>query len=1053
MQKRLVVIVLAALASTACGGTLNTGVPPTEVALATGPDDGTTFVVMPPIAQYVHELDPRERRDQIRDWAVLGTVAHLGATPEQAAAATYQLPPARLPHLDELYELESGRGRRAYLGDRVLLFRDSDDPDPQATIGRLADRVRMENGELPATVEVYLVHDRRNDGEIRVQRVADVTREALFSADYGYIEGEGGNMASLTAWLARVDDLSFAQLDDDGRLVLGGRRFSRTRTAGLTAEDVAALYQAHEQLDAPYAKPRALLAALPSAAQGAVAHLAELEEAGKVTNEMARPDLLALRDSVSSAHQLRELLDAAHAIRGSSRSPGFSLDPEWLPSPLDNQRPVLRDALRAFAADPCTDLRSIAEQSKQLVAREPDRTRRTWRARLAEHLEGVDAVTASVCAEIQRRFGPEVLAVAEALDQAGPSEWATALVPYYELKERLRHAELEGGITRAALEFHEADSKVQCARYEGLAGTQVGMTLFYTDLLAKLWESTDYGLSAPILEVPGFLTAPRVDLPPSYQEEMNRMLGTRLWFGPRANAVSRVTNPRGTRFVFEHRFSRIYTAGHNYQRPGLEEQPPEDSRRTLGWWDRHFDDVADYEPQYHRQNQIMKWALVTAALTDGPVARYLHDIGVSRSTQFRDWQRANRAQLRFSDSLPVVHATIPGKECVPIIASYPYRVAGTTRYMSGGVSTAARSAPRATPTIDAAKALGERKPFAADLGGGKAGTATRAHPVREGTSVTFRDGPAARTTTTTPTGGGKLGTPYVTYERGAAPDSLLVKSGSGDAAVGELRLDPTPGQPSVKLRWTNGADELADEPPIDVEGGLKKIDAAAQSGRLDEAARAYEPLVVKSSSPSDVARRAVLDSDAARPTKLLQDLRRLEAQRGSVSPGAREAVGAAVKQWESPAVSRRVDAMLARGEPLSGDHEVMSVVDGKVVVTRDLTMKEMRPIRRAAPTDLSDAPVYIDGRVSAAHEGFLPDTGGSAARWRRVPDVRIDELNASKIGALPDRVRLPDGAVLERANPAAVVPAQAGPHVTVPTIYLIRHCDGEHKTKTTDDDC
>jgi len=1051
MQKRVVMIVVAALANAACGGRLlNTDVLPTETAIAPDPvepDDGTSFVIEPPIAEYIHDLDQRERREQIRDWAVHGTVAQLGATPEQAAAATYQLPPARLPHLDELYELETGRGRRAYLGDRVLLFRDGDDPDPQATIGRLADRVRMENGEVPATVEVYLVHDRRNDGNIRVQRVADVTREALFSAAYGYVEGEGGNRVMLAAWLARVDDLTFTQLGDDGRLLLGGRRFSRTRTAGLTVDDVAALYQAHEQLDAPYAKPRALLAALPSAARDAVVHLAELSEVGEVTAEAARPDVLALGNSVSSYDQLLELVNAAHAVKGSSGSPGFSLDFEWLPSPLDNQRPVLRDALRAFATDPCADLRVIAKQAAVLVAREPDPTRRTWRAMLAAGMKGADAVTESVCAEIKRRFGPEILAVAEALDHAGPSEWATALVPYYELRARLPDAELAGAITGAALELHEADSRVQCARYEGVAGTQVGMTLFYTDLLAKLWESTDYGLSAPILEVPGFLTAPRVDLPASYREEMKRMLGTRLWFGPRANGVSRVTIPRGTRFAFEHRFSRIYAAGHNYERPGLEEQPPEDSRRTFGWWDRHFDEVADYEPQYHRQNQIMKWALVTAALTDAPVAHYLHDIGVPRGAQFRDWQRAHRDQLRFSESLPVVHAAIPGKECIPIIASYGYQVAGTERYLSGGVSTTTRAAPRATPTINAAKPLGARKLFGGDLGGGTAGTATRAHPALEGTSVTFRDVPAARTTT--PAGAGKLDTPHVTYERGAAPDSLVVKSGRGDTAVSELRLDPTPGQRSVKLGLTNGAAE----PASGVRLTVKDADAAARGGNVTGAARAYEQIGAKPVSADDFARSAVVDSAAARPRKLLQDLRKLEPQRASLSTPAREALGAAVKKGESSAVARRVDAMLERGAPLSDAHEVVSVMDGKVVVTRHVTMKEMPPIRRASPTNLSDAPVYIDGQVRAAHEGFVPDTGGFAARWRQVPNVRIDVLDASKIGALPDQLRLPSGATFERANPAAAQPAQAGSAVTAPKIYLIRQCDGAHKTKTTDDDC
>lgn len=219
------------------------------------PIQGASFIVQPPMAAYVKKLDEREQREQVRDWAVIGTVAHLGATPEQAAAATYELPPARLPYLENLYSFEYGHGRRVYLGKRVLLFRDSDDPDPQATLGRLADRARMENGELPPTVEVYLINDLRDHGTIRVDRIRDATRDELFSPVYGYVEGEVSDAASLTAWLGQVDDLTFASVGAGGRMRLGGRRFPHTRTANLTTEDVAALYQAHEELDQPRAKP------------------------------------------------------------------------------------------------------------------------------------------------------------------------------------------------------------------------------------------------------------------------------------------------------------------------------------------------------------------------------------------------------------------------------------------------------------------------------------------------------------------------------------------------------------------------------------------------------------------------------------------------------------------------------------------------------------------------------------------------------------------------------------------------------------------------------
>lgn len=226
---------------------------------------GSAFVVEPPMAHYLRDLDQREQREQIRDWAVIATIAKLGATPAQAATATYELPPARLPYFDELYTFEYGRGRRVYLGKRVLLFRDSDDPDPQATIGRLADRVRMENGEIPSKVEIYLVHDNRDDGSIRIERAADVAGAKLFSPAYGYVEGTADSVSGLIMWLGKTDDLAFARIDN-GHVTLGGRRFANTPASNLTAEDVAALYQAHTQLGAPRAQARAQLAPRRSSA-------------------------------------------------------------------------------------------------------------------------------------------------------------------------------------------------------------------------------------------------------------------------------------------------------------------------------------------------------------------------------------------------------------------------------------------------------------------------------------------------------------------------------------------------------------------------------------------------------------------------------------------------------------------------------------------------------------------------------------------------------------------------------------------------------------------
>ena len=335
---------------------------------------GSAFVIEPPMAHYLHDLDQREQREQIRDWAVIATIAKLGATPAQAAAATYELPPARLPYFDELYAFEYGRGRRAYLGKRVLLFRDGDDPDPQATIGRLADRVRMENGEIPPKVEIYLVHDQRDEGTIRVERTADVAGSKLFSAAYGYVEGTADNVSGLGAWLGKTDDLAFARIDH-GHVTLGGRRFANTPTSNLTAEDVAALYQAHTQLDGPREPARAKLALLSLGARAAADHLIELIEVSAPDEDIQKANYALMRQVPPGMRDT--VRDAIVALIKPVQSPGFSLDPQWMPDPASPEHPLMLSKLRAFAADPCGALADIAKRADALERAEPDDTRRT----------------------------------------------------------------------------------------------------------------------------------------------------------------------------------------------------------------------------------------------------------------------------------------------------------------------------------------------------------------------------------------------------------------------------------------------------------------------------------------------------------------------------------------------------------------------------------------------------------------------------------------------------------------------------------------------------
>lgn len=1025
------------------------------------PTESKSFVVERPLAEFFHELDERERREQVRDWAVIGTLTHLGASAEQLARATYESPPARLPYLEELYSFERGRGRRAYLGRRVLLFRDADDPDPQATIGRLADRVRMESGELPRAIEIYLVQDDLDTGVIRIERAADVTTRELFSSAYGYVEAKVGDEPELTRWLAQVDDLALAKMEPDGRLKVGGRRFAKTRTANLTSEDVAAIYQARLQLAAAREGALAAAKALPEATFARASQRVDLEkllQARWHVGGQQRRDLLADLPPYEQA-----ILRRAFAAAGKDDTPGFSLDPEWLPDPKDPSSPLVLSKLRALSSHPCKELQQIVTTGRVLLQTEPDESRRSARAGIAEGVMRLGPMLESeeVCRALQAEVPAVLASLVAGLQSATPESWESALVEYHLLMQALR-AEIESspGVLNvavyAALEFYQYDSRVQCARYEGLAGTRVGMTLFYTDLLAKLWESTDFGYSAPVLAVPGFRSTPHQDLPVAYQEEVDKNPSTRIWFGPRATSVSRRSEGRGvdaeSSFLFEHRFTKIYAAGRNPASPGQEVSPNESSRRTIGWWDSHFDDVADHEQEYHRQNQIMKWALVTAAFDDGGrVAKALASHPVRRDHLFASWQAANRRALRFSEQLPALHAAIPGRECIPILASYSFSTMGGTRSVTGGVSTVQRGAARALPALNRAAPLGARKPFVADLGQGTAGSATRPRPVLRHRHVTFEGG------------GMSLRPPVVKFvgdrEKTKAVEIL---AGKGEGSIGSLRAEPT--RAGTRLDWKNGAVEnqrlnlsqsaARSEGSNAAPSAVPTRDAAdqlAKAGKVTAAARAYEqvragPATVE--SPVDrLAREVVGDVARGRPQAALNKLNTLARKGKLLSPEARKILRPALTA-ESPAVARRFEQAITKSLPLNHQGESLSVHRGRLAVQRDVGRLEVRRAPIDPQTDLSKHVVYMDDRLRSSREGLLPEVSGRAAFWQRQRGVKLQELDASAIGAAPDLLRETSTGLV------AGQPMGRGlSNIPHPRVFLLRRCDSDQSTQATDDDC
>jgi hypothetical protein len=345
---------------------------------------------------------------------------------------------------------------------------------------------------------------------------------------------------------------------------------------------VAAIYQAHDLLDRRRADALATMDAMrPQVLDAMLRYVAHPDHRGAAPAGMADTARLAIE--LLPRQDRDRFLRAASIAMNKDPSPGFSLDPEWLPDPNAPGHPLLLARLQAFAADPCADLTGLIKRAGKLLMLEPDSSRRTVLALHAASLRSIIPpdvreedieISREICARLKAEFSPAVERLASTIKNATHESLDSRLSAYFQFQQDLRELaakdrESFAAVVRLGLQFHEHDTRVQCARYEGTQGTRVGMTLFYTDLLAKLWQ-TDFGHAAPIASVPGFLAGPHIDLPVAFADEQARNPGTRIWFGPRAGAVSRLANGTHSTFLFDHLFTRIFAAGSNPVRPGAD---------------------------------------------------------------------------------------------------------------------------------------------------------------------------------------------------------------------------------------------------------------------------------------------------------------------------------------------------------------------------------------------------------------------------------------------------------------------------------------------------
>ncbi|HEX6900947.1 MAG TPA: hypothetical protein VF789_14585 [Thermoanaerobaculia bacterium] len=232
-------------------------------------------------------------------------------------------------------------------------------------------------------------------------------------------------------------------------------------------------------------------------------------------------------------------------------------------------------------------------------------------------------------------------------------------------------------------------SGYQCARYDGpVAGTKAAMTMFYTDLLAKLW-AINWRNAAPTGLVPGFVSVAEHPGASTYCEQDEGVPYTRIWFGSRQEGFLRDEQDK---LRFAPNATRLFALGSAAgPEQSAEVEPAADMLRFIRWWDRNYSSMAEWEPQYELLNQLVKWTLVQRMAQAAPsnCLSFLDQVQPERTERFDRWL-AVRKDLRWQGPLPLVDKPHEKTECLDLFQSSWFGRCGNLAKLSGGVGLPAK---------------------------------------------------------------------------------------------------------------------------------------------------------------------------------------------------------------------------------------------------------------------------------------------------------------------------------------------------------------------------
>jgi hypothetical protein len=672
---------------------------PTSAAFAGFPLDTPRTIDFDLDENTMNQLTPRERVDQIRDWLLYTVVVDSGASADTINRSLYDLAPIRHGYLRHVSRFEYGTTRSCVLGDnQVIALVPEADPRRRADdLAHIFDEARKNLGAVPGELIVF-EYSLDTPDKATVTRRAAVPGHAFLETAAGYQEASVKSVADLEKFMTSVDDLVFARNEADV-LKLGGRKLANTQYRNIRVEDVAAIWQAEEKIHADLRDFEA-----------------KWDRRLKEFNSTWRSSHRGASDAQyrkAFQEELQQPHDEEQAELRLVETSGFSLDPAYDYSGLSAAlaKPKLADLVDLLLSG-----KGIDAEIASAVLIKTKSARITTLSALLKAAHVPESMLGKTIAALE---GQPVPADPLQLPVAGLGGGPTSKhqdskkpdeLPFLRLKkvceDRGRDRDHTAAIATELLRRLNTLYRFQAARYDGpLNGTEVGMVLYYTDLLAKIWGQ-DFAHSTPSSAIAGFEPKTRFPLPTIYRAELIELPNTRLWFGPEDNGYQIVD--RST-LHFARNATRIYSASSNPLEPGREVAPNAPSEAFLSWWNDHYEEVAQYEPEYQRLNQIMKWSLLVGWLNGSDASErlgLLRSVPVDHSAWFPDWVRKS-PQLRFHDwdrirFFPKGHLGTT-TEAMPILVSYGFDVfadeVDQAWHIEGGVSLASKETLHARPVL------------------------------------------------------------------------------------------------------------------------------------------------------------------------------------------------------------------------------------------------------------------------------------------------------------------------------------------------------------------